>query len=401
MKKVKINGYVLSALVICLFASGCSNYKELNEISVIVGIGIDQNDNPELPYQVTYQVMNPSAISPTSSSGGKGLHIINYTVTAKTLLEAYQKVSATLPRKNYISHLSLIIIGEEFARNGIGQLFDFLERENQVRTSIPVVIAHDITAEYLLSVVEPTELIPVKNIISTSQNNHEMYGISSEVQIYEAISALNSDGREMLITGINTSKRPMDSSQMKNLETATPSVMEVKGLAMFRKGKLVGWLYGELARSAQLVTSEIKRTPVVLPCSKYGDVTVLVKQVKSKLKTDIKNNQPVLHVSLTMLAEIRETTCKTDIGNSKVLKSLEEQMENEIKKQIKQAISVAQKEKADIFGFGDNLYLTNPVFWHQHKEEWDKLFSEARISVKVNGTIENTGMRTEPYNVNK
>lgn len=43
-------------------------------------------------------------------------------------------------------------------------------------------------------------------------------------------------------------------------------------------------------------------------------------------------------------------------------------MENVLKMQIKRTISITQKEKSDIFGFGDALSRTNPVYWRQNKK---------------------------------
>ncbi|WP_375346842.1 hypothetical protein ACEWPB_09890 [Priestia megaterium] len=131
---------------ICLCVSGCSNYRELNQIGVIIGLGIDENENLEQPYKVTYQIINPSGLSQGSSSGGQGLPVINYTVTAKTLVEALKKASIVIPREHITSHLSLIIIGEKLARNDLSLLFDALDRGKQARTSIPVFIARDGTA---------------------------------------------------------------------------------------------------------------------------------------------------------------------------------------------------------------------------------------------------------------
>lgn len=89
-----------------------------------------------------------------------------------------------------------------------------------------------------------------------------------------------------------------------------------------------------------------------------------------------------------------------DLSNPKVLKELEKEIQNELQKEIKKTISIAQKEKADIFGFGDSLSRTNPSYWRQHKQNWESLFSSAKVSMNVNVTIVNTGMRTNPYEVN-
>lgn len=385
---------------LCLCVSGCSNYRELNQIGVIIGMGIDENKNSEEPYKVTYQIINPSGLSQGSSSGGQGLPVINYTVTAKTLVEALKKASVVIPREHITSHLSLIVVGEKLARNGLSLLFDALDRGKQARTSIPVFIARDGTAEKLLGVIEPFEVTPVKSILSTSQNNQKMYGIVSNVQGYEVISMLLSEGKDLSLPGININKPSQKAEEAGNLDNTSPSAMQVKGLAMFRKGKLVRWLDGDEARSVQLVTSEVKSTALVFPCDINENITVTATGIKSKIKTKIRRGQPFIHTDLNVMGEITETSCQKDLSNPKVLKELEKEVQNEIQKEITKTISIAQKEKADIFGFGDSLSRTNPCYWRQHKQNWENLFSSAKISMNVNVSIVNTGMRTNPYEVN-
>ncbi|SIR72847.1 spore germination protein KC [Peribacillus simplex] len=397
---MKISISLLRIAAICLLISGCSNYRELNELGVIIGMGIDHNDDPDNPYKVTYQVINPSGLAQTSTSGGKGLAVINYTVSAKTLVDAYAKASAIIPRENNISHLSVIIIGEELARNGLDLLFDAIERGKNQRVSVPVYIARGNTAEYLLGIIEPLEMTPGKNIISTTKSEQSDYGSTNEVYVYDTISALMSEGKDVLLPGISIRNDSKKAKQISNFETTSPAYIEAKGIALFRKGKMVRWLDGETARAAQFVTSDINRTDVVIPCSVKGIVTITAIRVKSKMKTKIHHEKPVIQTSLNVMGEIMETSCDLDMSNPRLLKEFERKMENELKKQIKRTISIAQKEKSDIFGFGDALSRTNPDYWRLHKKNWDNLFSDAEISMKVNVDIINSGMRIEPYKSN-
>ncbi|MGB8463220.1 MAG: Ger(x)C family spore germination C-terminal domain-containing protein, partial [Priestia megaterium] len=107
-----------------------------------------------------------------------------------------------------------------------------------------------------------------------------------------------------------------------------------------------------------------------------------------------------IHTDLNVMGEITETTCQKDLSNPKVLKELEKEVQKELQKEITKTIRIAQKEKTDIFGFGDSLSRTNPSYWRQHKQNWENLFSSAKISMNVNVSIVNTGMRTNPYEVN-
>ncbi|PCD06925.1 spore gernimation protein GerC [Peribacillus simplex] len=393
---MKINISLLWMAAICLLFSGCSNYRELNELGVIIAMGVDQNDDPKQPYRVTYQVINPSGLSQTNTSGGQGLAVINYTITGKTLLEALGKSASVIPRENNTTHLSLIIIGEKLARNDLDLIFDGLDRGKYSRVSIPIFIARGKTAKDVLGVIEPLEITPGKNIISTTQNNQKLYGSSTEVLAYEIIASLLSEGKDVSLPGISISNASQKGKQIGNLETTNPTTIKVKGLAVFRKGKLVRWLDGETARAAQFVTSKVKNTPVVLPCES-GNVTINTTGVKSKMLTAIQHEKPVIHTDINVMGELLETSCEIDLSDPRVLKKFEKKMENVLKRQIKKTISITQKEKSDIFGFGDALSRTNPVYWRQNKKSWDNLYSDAQISLKVHVEIINSGLRMEPY----
>ena len=98
----------------------------------------------------------------------------------------------------------------------------------------------------------------------------------------------------------------------------------------------------------------------MIPCSEKGIVTITAIRVKSKMKTKIHHEKPVIHTNLNVMGEMMQTSCDLDMSDPKLLREFERKMENELKKQIKRTISITQKEKSDIFGFGDALSRTNP-----------------------------------------
>jgi spore germination protein KC len=214
--------------------------------------------------------------------------------------------------------------------------------------------------------------------------------------VYEVISSLNSEGKNLLLTGIKLNKKLKSSIQTENLQNIEPSVVEISGLAIFNKGKLVNWYDREIARTAHLILSEVESTSIPIPCDENKQITFLTKGIKSKIETDIKSN-PTLKVSVKMKSEIAETNCNIAISKTKELKYLENNLEKEIISQIKQTIKIAQDAGSDVFGFGNKLSKENPEFWTKHKKEWDKIFSNAEVKVNVNAPISNSGMFTDPY----
>lgn len=387
---------IYTMLLSMMLLSGCSNYRELNEIGLIIAMGIDLSQEIDNGYRITYQVINPSQLSPTSTS--TGIPVTNYTVDAKTFYEAFRMASIIIPRENSVSHLGLIIIGEEVARGGLNLVFDPIERGKRARTNMPVFIARGSTAEEVLGIIEPIESNPTKSIISTSENNQKMYAIAKIVPVYKVVSTLSSEGTNLLLTGIKLNKDLKSRNQTENLQDIKPSVVEVSGLAVFNKDKLISWYDREMARTAQLILSEVDSTSFPISCNENKEITFTTKRSKSTIKTVLKPS-PTLQVNVTVISEIADTNCNIDIGKTKVLKNLENDLEKEIISQIKQTIQIAQDTGSDVFGFGNKLSKENPDYWKKHKKEWDTIFTNADVDVHVNASINNSGMLTDPYEI--
>ncbi|MRX56452.1 Ger(x)C family spore germination protein [Bacillus idriensis] len=384
----------LFTLVLCMMLlMGCSNYRELNEVGLIIAMGIDKSLKNNDGYRVTYQVINPSQISGDTSTG---IPVSNYSIEARSLFEAYTMASAIIPRENTVSHLGVIIISEAVARDGLNLMFDGLERGETARTYMPVFIARGSTAENVLGVVEPIESNPTKSIISTSENNQKLYAISKVTPVHEVISALSSEGTDLLLTGVKLNKELSSKNQNDNLQDIKPTIIEVNGLAIFNKDKLVDWLDGELARTAHLILSEVAITSFPLLCDTDKYITLVIKKSKSTLQT-VLDPRPTLKVTITLNGDIGETNCNININNIKVLNNLEEKLKKEVQSQVKKTIQISQDAGTDVFGFGNNLSKENPQYWKKHKKEWNKIFTSAEIDVQVNASISDSGLLTNPY----
>ncbi|MCV9886322.1 Ger(x)C family spore germination protein [Metabacillus halosaccharovorans] len=386
--------------LICMLLSSCSNYRELNNLAAIISVGVDKGK--EDGYRVTFQVVNPGQLTKTGGNS-PGLPLINYPVEGETLNDAYRKSSSIIPREIITSHLSLLIIGEEQAREGIYPLLDSFERAKQTRSSVLVFIARGMSAEEVLEVVEPIESNPTKSIISTTENNKKLYGIGDLIPVYELVSMFSSEGKAPIITGISHSKPKEGDRQSQNLEKMTPSVIEVDGIGIFKDDRLVRWIDGEQARIAQMILSESKSTTFPFSCSRIDSgsnkekLTLTTRGISSTLTTKVKNSEILLTIDIVLPADISDFNCNMDLEDPKTIERIEKTFEDEVKSQINQVMETVQKEQTDVFGFGEKLSKSDPKYWEKHKKEWDDLFSKASFSININSKISNTGMRTNTF----
>lgn len=386
------------SIIIFLFGalSGCSNYKELNELSIVLGMGLDYLPDKDT-YEVTYQVVNPSE-NAAKGTGSGASPVINFKTTGKTISEAARKHTKIFSRKNIYSHIQLIVIGENLAKKeSLNFIFDIFERDAGVRVNIPVLIARDTDIKTTMDILSTIDKIPARTLVGKVRNASELSGEYGEVKIYNVIEDLTNFGSEPAISGISVRGNKKTGSSKENLETMDKTYITLNGIAVFRKGKLIGWLDGKKTKSLQIIHNQLKQTNLRIHCDEKRYNSVMVNRLISNSKVDIKNNQAEITIRANAYAYISELLCNKDISKREVIKEYEKKAARELEKEIKGGIIAVQKMKSDVFGFGEILRRSHPGKWKEHKHEWNELFSQANVTVHVKMDIEGTGMRVEPY----
>ncbi|WP_413300799.1 Ger(x)C family spore germination protein [Bacillus sp. 1P10SD] len=388
----------LCFIIIILFATltGCSNYKELNTLAIVVGMGIDYIPNKEL-YKVIIQSIVPSE-NAAQGTGSGGTPVVSFISTGKTLTEALQANSRILSRENIFSHIELVILGEQLAKKeSLNFLFDFFERDAGIRVNVPVLIARGSSVKMTMDILPTTDKVAVRSIVGKLKSASEQTGEYGETKMYEIIENLSNFGSEPAIHGISVKGSKKTGTTKANYEDMEKTYTTLNGTAIFRKGKLVGWIDGKRSKSIQIIHNKIKVTDLRIHCDKKRFNTIKVNRLKSQSKVDIKNNQVLITVTANGSGFINELLCNKDISKRDVMKEYEHEAESELEKAIKEGIVAAQKMKSDVFGFGEILRYTHLNKWNKSRQQWNELFSRAKINVHAKIDIEGTGMRIKPY----
>jgi spore germination protein KC len=376
--------------------SGCSNYKELNELSIVVGLGVDY-----IPSKNTYQVIFQSIIPSENVAQGSGsgaTAVTSYITNGKTLSEAAYNNSRLNSRQNIFSHIQVLILGEQLAKKeSLNFIFDVFERDAGVRVNVPVLIARGENVKTIMDILPSNDKVPVRAIVGKLKNASKNSGEYGETKVYQVIENLSTIGSEPAINGISASGNKKKGMTKANLEDMEKAYVELHGVAMFRKGKLVGWFDGIKTRTIQIIHNKILSTNVRIHCDEKRYNTILLNRLKSHSKVDIRNNQAVITINANASGNITELLCNKDISKRKVVREYEEKVEKKLEKEIREGIATAQKMKSDVFGFGEILHYTHVAKWKKSKHQWPEMFSQAKVNVHVKMDIERTGMRVKPY----
>ncbi|WP_238933468.1 Ger(x)C family spore germination C-terminal domain-containing protein [Brevibacillus choshinensis] len=74
------------------------------------------------------------------------------------------------------------------------------------------------------------------------------------------------------------------------------------------------------------------------------------------------------------------------------LREKEIQMNKTIQSKTEKLIkNMQEKYQTDIFGFGEELRRHQYAYWKTHQKDWDKLFKDAEVHVKVETFIRRIG----------
>lgn len=244
MNKKLVRGILqlMIALQFTLVLSGCWERKELNEIAFVLGIGIDK---AEKGYTVSMQVVIPSAISSqsTGGGGGTGVPVVVYKFTVPTFYDAQRMLNLDSSRTSYLGHIRVLVIGEELARSGVGEILDVFKRSREPRMDFYVMVARGTTASDVLNVLTPMDKLPANKLFSSLDNSYKDSAKTVAVTLDDFIENLLSQGENPVLTGVEVMGNPKDGEEKSNVERTTPKTrLEYHTVAVFRKDKLIGWL---------------------------------------------------------------------------------------------------------------------------------------------------------------
>ncbi|WP_374717830.1 Ger(x)C family spore germination protein [Neobacillus sp.] len=394
---------ILTTLIIFLLTpvlSSCWDQNEMTNLAFIMGLGIDKGKNKK--YDVSFQIILPRNVS--SREGGnvsQGPPITVVKSPGDTLTEASRNVHKIVGRQLYYAHTNLVVVSDKVAKdkNLMLGIFDALTRDPDFRRTAQIVIAQKVTAEDILSALSITEQMPVNKITKQIQISEKVLGKDIKIDIDNFLDGIISEERESIATGYIVKGKKNLIGTPKSIENSKVSaIIMANGLAVFRQGKLVGWMDGDKSRGVNWVTNKLKNTELNLDWEGKKNVINFV-PLRSRTSTSVrfKNKKPIFQVSIKTEGWVSEANAPIDLEDPNELTKIGGIAEEFIKNDILRTVHEAQKLKSDIFGFGEKVHRKNPKLWKELKGNWNEHFAESDVKVKVEVYVRQGGVRTNPF----
>lgn len=351
-------------IMILLFSTGCWNYQELSSYAIVTGMAIDYIDGE---YEISILISNGNNKDETNVTtvvSGKG----------DSIYKAYQQIGLISPKELYVSHMSVVIISENYARHGISNLLDFLMRDSNFHQSFFITIAKESKAKDVLSTLSPLANYASQNITEKIKSAEKLQGEIITASFIDFIKKYLEPGIHPIANSIIIKSNSDDEIISEKQEFAETSL---DSIGIFKKDKLIGWASLEESIGISYITNNITYAYVQTKC----EDNYIINTIDSyEVKYNVKKDKIIVNVKAG--GTITEINCKIDITDSKIIKQLEKDVSKEIKRLMYQALSMSQNLKTDIFGFGMMIHKKYPDYFDKI-DDWDDEFTKLKVEFNV------------------
>ncbi|MBB6675390.1 Ger(x)C family spore germination protein [Cohnella nanjingensis] len=388
MKRIVILLLAICAASSALLLSGCWNRRELNDLGIMMGTAIDKEAGG---YRVSAQVVDPAEVAVKGAASGRS-PVTMYTATGPTVFEAIRKMTETSPRKIYAGHIRVLILGEALAREGIAQALDLLSRDSEPRTDFYLMVARGTTAQNVLKILTPLEKIPANKLFFSLNASNEVWAPTTTFTMDDFVNQLVTEGENPVLTGVQLVGNQRQGESNRNVQEVEPSAhLVVRGLALFRRDKLVGWLNEEESIGYNILMNHVKSTVGHVACPDGGKVVTEVLRNRTKRKARLANGRPVIDVHVTTVADVAEVECKIDLNNPAMIRQLERQFAQEAQRLMDTTVDAVQHRfRVDALGFGHAIYMAHPRVWKKWRGDWQNVLPLVQVRYHIHFHLRRT-----------
>ncbi len=394
-------------IVLLLLTPGCWSRKEINDLAVILAVGLDQEPQSN-QLRLTLQIAKPKSLTAGTKQAGFGpgqkpTWIISG--TGDTIFEATRNLATESSRDLYWGHTILLVMGDRLARDGVNQVLDFFARAQQPREIMWIMVTRGKAEDILRSHAE-LESTPAQRIGFLIRSKTGLTVNLKDFVTMMTKTGINPAAPEVGLATVGLSelkKLPGPDNDEKgdqgNRKNEMPPQAKLTGTALFREAKLVGWLDRKETRGLLWLKGEATKGIITIPCPNHPKekLSVDIMRGSTEITPSIARGKPVFTIKIKMEGDLKEVHCPLPLGEPATIHHLEKEFARDMEERVRGTFYKIQKQYAvDVIGLGNHFYRRYPQEWKILAPRWEKVFPEVGVEFQVQTSIIHSGFLTEP-----
>ena len=334
MKRIFI--IVSLVLVLC----GCYDYRELNDMSIVTGIGIDYKDKE--------YIVNLEVTKSIKDGSSNEIESVVYTGSNTILADAFLEAKNMSDKYVYMEHVNVLLLSTELSKNGIGNVIDYIVRDTSINSNYYMVVVDD-----------------PKKVFDTKIENDTMSNVVVNTINYY-LDDTSFDDLD-IVSSYMLNKRDDIAIPMISLDE---DKVIFNKIAYFDSDKLVGNIDSKLYTLLRLNSNNVN-------FNKNGNTV-------SVYKSDVsyKVNKDIITIKVCGEGLVKEISSKIDLENKDSYDYLSNIISKDMKYEIESFLEETLSKESDLLGLQDKYYKK-----YKHDMKDIKYQVDVDIKINKNGTI--------------
>ena len=436
MSKSFISIIVFLVLLVIFINGFSASYtsRQLGNLAYVLAMGIDVGENSKMKVSVQFTKTN-SVSSSSSSSSEDSSNVVLVSGEADSIFSAINLLNSYIGKEINLSHCSILVFSEDFAKNGISTEIYSLMNNEEVRPTTNLVISKCDAYDYLSNSNPNIEKLTTQ-YYETFSITGRFTGYFSHVTIGEFFNSLSekSSGSTAILGGLNATARKENSNNKsdnsskddssnstnsgelgenenvvinpENLIAGNSSVTgkrgtENFGLAVFNNDVLCGELTAVESICHLLIVNELDSCIISIDNPLLEDEAekmelLIFPTKKSKINVDIKDDIPHISLKLSLDADIMTINNNIDYEDENVLLKISDSLNKYLKTQLTNYLTKVSKEYGvDIDSFSTKALSHFSTIPEWESFDWNNKFKEAIFDVSTDINVLSTMLITK------
>ncbi|MDR7871082.1 MAG: Ger(x)C family spore germination protein [Tissierellaceae bacterium] len=395
---------LVQILILSIILTSCVGSREVNELGIVTTTGVDIEDEEII---VTHEVIIPQ--SNTSTSGTSDSSVIYIQSKGETVFDALRNATLSFDRKLFMAHNRIVILGDEFARRGIGGYFNFFINDNEPRESAYLLVAKDTKAYEVMGINGGLSDTPGK-YLNDLMENYKFNSKTRSLSINNVLKYSLRNYNPVIAIVESIQQLEIDKEEDKSIKNA----LNVEGGAVFHIDKLVGFYNGDEMQGFNFLVDEFENGLIVFDTpdeiirnnefiANRGKYSVFeVKNSNTKKEVELIDEKLHLLIDVNIKGALMEDTKGLDIIKKDIYYQVELACSNKVRELIETTMNKAQKVyKIDTFSISNLVHIKYPDLWREIKDDWDSIFPEISYTINVKTDMIRAGLMNTPTNIRK
>lgn len=373
-------------LLLLVLLSGCWSRIELNDLGVVLGLGVDVGEEEAVRLTLFIPRTKPQG----QEGGGGGMAADPVWIVAReapTLSQALQEIRMASSRRIALYHLRVVVIGEEYARTrGIADILDVLATNPEVRLTVRPFLAEG-RAQHVLETMPQLRQFQPNNLVGILQAKNGV-----DWRLKNILVGRVSETHTTWMYSVKVIDRPAGS-------TGSPQTgVFISGAAILRQDFLVRFLYAPESQTLAWFLGSPRGATITAPCpdSETGSLSAQVLSGRANMRPSLLGSKVSFLVETEARVNLTRNQCRLEVKKEADRRQLEEQISEDLRSRVEELIDILQETGTDPVGFGKRMQLAYPAYYRTLGDEWPEVWKTASVKVEARVVMPQSGLLTAP-----